>query len=233
METLSFRLECRARKCWKSMSGPLLHEQGYVSWPDFRNPFKNLYFPPALRQENASELLSLNQEDLTVEEYQQNFYDLLSFCPHINESLEAKYSHFLQGLNHDIYEMVSVCDDPTSYEGLVNRCRQDEHTIARRKSLQASRVSSSLGPRAQSFKNPVTSSSSGSGGHGKKKFQCELCGRNHPIDIFQSAIGACFRCGEVGHLKRDCPQMSIGSGSGSGSQSTIQQRTHGSLRRGS
>lgn len=86
----------------------------------------SLYFPLALCQAKTIDLLSLKQESMTLDEYQQKFFELLSFAPHINASSKAKYNHFLQGLNQEIFDRVTVFDDPTSYEGLVNRCRQVE-----------------------------------------------------------------------------------------------------------
>ncbi|XP_073118436.1 uncharacterized protein [Henckelia pumila] len=83
-----------------------------------------LHFPPALRQENSLEVLNLKQGSMSIDQYQQQFLDILPVCPHHGTSSETKYDHFLQGLNHEIYDRITVCDDPTSYEGLMNRCHQ-------------------------------------------------------------------------------------------------------------
>ncbi|XP_073133485.1 uncharacterized protein [Henckelia pumila] len=68
---------------------------------------------------------------MTIDEYQQRFIDLIPYSPHINESDASKYDIFLQGLNQDFYSQVVVCYDPTSYETLVNRCRQVENSNRR------------------------------------------------------------------------------------------------------
>ncbi|XP_073137340.1 uncharacterized protein [Henckelia pumila] len=104
-----------------------------------------------------------------IDEYQQKFIDLLPYCPHICTSYDAKYDHFLQGLNQEIFNRVTVRDNTTSYEG--------------------------------------------------------LCRRRHPPGQCNRASGACFLYGEMGHLRKDCPNL-VGeaseSGSGSGSQATGQ-----------
>ncbi|XP_073036671.1 uncharacterized protein [Primulina eburnea] len=208
IETLSFLLEGRARKWWRSTSAPIVQSQGRVTWADFRAAFMQLYFPPALRQAKTIELLNLKQGSMSVDEYQQKFFELLPFAPHISGSSEAKYDHFLQGLNQEIFDRVTVCDNPTSYDGLVNRCRQAEISLQRGRAILSSRPPSTLGPRSQSFKKSG-SSSSGSGSRssgvfrfGEKKDACVHCGKNHPSEQCRSAAGACFQCGEMGISRR-------------------------------
>ncbi|XP_073287620.1 uncharacterized protein [Primulina huaijiensis] len=221
MEVVDFMIQGKARKWWKSVSVILVQQRGWIRWEHFRQAFINHHFPPALRQAKEMELLTIKQGDSSIENYQKRFTDLFPYAPHISENSAAKYSHFLNGLNQEIYDRVSVCDDPTSYEGLVNRCRQAEISIARRKAMQASKSSRSLGPRGQSFKKSASSSSSGSGGvhnFGRKKLQCGHCGGNHQTENCR---------------KRDCPNLenlSVGGGSMAGSYSgkqsdaTVQQK---------
>ncbi|XP_073291017.1 uncharacterized protein [Primulina huaijiensis] len=252
MEVADFMIQGKARKWWKLVSSILVQQYGRIRWEHFRQAFINHHFPPALRQAKEMELLTIKQGDSSIEDYQKRFTDLLSYAPHISENSAAKYSHFLNGLNQEIFDRVSVCDDPTSYEGLVNRCRQAEISIARRKAMQASKSSSSLGPRGQSFKKSASSSSSGSGGlysFGRKKLQCGHCGGNQQTENCRKVTGACFNCGDFGHMKRDCPNLenqSVGGGSMAGSYSgkqseaTVQQKgfptqgsRHGGISQGS
>ncbi|XP_073138942.1 uncharacterized protein [Henckelia pumila] len=207
VEAATFLLEGRSRKWWKSASAPVLQEHGHVWWSDFCRLFCQLYFPPAFHQAKAIELLNLKQGSLFVDENQQKFIDLLPYCPHIGVSSEVKNDHFLQWINQENFYGVMVCDDPTSYESLVNRCRQAEISVNRAKSFQSSQPTSSLGPHAQSFKKSSSStSSSGSGGvmrFGKK-------GKSL-----------------TGYLKKNCTQAGGAGGLGSGSQTTVQQRPLG------
>ncbi|XP_073294469.1 uncharacterized protein [Primulina huaijiensis] len=166
METLGFLLEGRARNGWRSTSAPIVQSRRRVTWADS----VQLYFPPALVHANMIELLSLKQGSMSVDEYLPNFFELLPFAPHISGSSEAKYDHFLQDLNQEIFDRVTVCDDPTSYEGLVNQCRQVEINLQRGRSTLSSRPPSTLSPRSQSFKKSG-SSSSGSGSRSSGVFR--------------------------------------------------------------
>ncbi|XP_073137479.1 uncharacterized protein [Henckelia pumila] len=202
MEANTFLLEGRAHKWWRSASAQLIHDQGHALWAFFCCLFRQLHFPPALRQAKEIEHFNLKQGTMSIDEYQQKFIDLLPYCPHIGTSSEAKYDHFLHGLNQDIFDRVTVCDDPTLYEGLY-------------------------------FKNQGDTSSSSSGSGGVDRFGvqrmsfCGKCRRRHPPGQCNRDSGACFLCGEMRHLRRDCHNL-VGaasvSGSGSGSQATLQQQ---------
>ncbi|XP_073138402.1 uncharacterized protein [Henckelia pumila] len=231
METIEFLVEGRARQWWKFTSAPFFAARGTTTWIEFGTAFQKLYFTPTLRQTKASELLSLHQGTMTIDEYQQKFFELLSYCPEISTSTKMKYNMFLQGLSPKIHDRVAV-DDDMNYEGLVSRCHQVEDSLRLNRSfLSSSRTNSSLGPRIQSFKNQGVSSyssSSGSGGvhhFGKKKGQgqCATCGGRHPTDKCRRS-GAFFRCGEIGNMKRDCPQATGASTFGSGSHPSVPQR---------
>ncbi|XP_073121779.1 uncharacterized protein [Henckelia pumila] len=57
VDTLDFLVEGRAWKWWYSASAPFISAPGVATWDKFRTTFHKLYFPPALRQAKASELL--------------------------------------------------------------------------------------------------------------------------------------------------------------------------------
>ncbi|XP_073139098.1 uncharacterized protein [Henckelia pumila] len=163
METLGFLLEVNDRKWWRSTYGPFIAARGVVTWAEFWTDFERLYFPPALRQSKASELLSLRQRTMTVDEYQKKFFELLPYCPQFASSSEENYDLFLHGLNPEIHQLVAVGSDMT-YEGLVSHCHQEEDSLRRNRSMvsSSSRPASSLGPRSQSFNKQGDRDSRGS-----------------------------------------------------------------------
>ncbi|XP_073118698.1 uncharacterized protein [Henckelia pumila] len=88
-----------------------------------------------------------------------------------------------------------------TYVGLVSRCHQTEDNL-----------------RCNRWSSPILVK--------KGQRQCATCGGRHLTEKFRGS-GACFRCGEIGQMKRDCPQGSGGSASGSGSHHSVRQRSHG------
>lgn len=65
--------------------------------------------------------------------------------------------------------------------------------------------------------------------------KCGNCRGRHSSEQCKRASGACYKCDEMGHMKKDCPQMrslagfASGSGSGSavGSHAPVQQKSQG------
>nr|GFD38594.1 uncharacterized protein [Tanacetum cinerariifolium] len=42
---------------------------------------------------------------------------------------------------------------------------------------------------------------------------CTTCGRRHPGECRQ-AVGTCFKCGQAGHLQKDCKKITTAGTSG-------------------
>ncbi|XP_073124193.1 uncharacterized protein [Henckelia pumila] len=183
--------------------------------------------------------MNLKQGNMSIDEYQQKFFEFLPHCTYISNSSKGKYDLFLQGLNSDIYGQVAINDDPTSYEVLVKHFHNAENTLKRNKNFSSSfQLGNSLGPRALYLKKPGASYSSRSGSglgsgrgvfhFGKKKRQChQKCGGHHTTYICRRENGACFRCGQMGQMNRDFPQMIGGSASGSCAQASVPQKPLG------
>lgn len=113
--------------------------------------------------------MTLKQGNSSIEDYQKRFTHLLPNVPCIGENPFANYSHFLGGLNQEIFYQVVGCNGLTSFEGLVNCCRQVEITISRKTTMQAVQSSSSLGNKSSLD---------------KKKGQCKHCKGLHLSDQY-------------------------------------------------
>lgn len=133
MKVVSFLVKGRARKWWEFVSLPIIQERNRVTWANLCLDFMKI----------------ISIEIIWV----------VAFAPHINANSEAKLDHCFQALNQEIIDRVTVCDDPTSYERLVNRRRQAEVSLNCDIFIQSSRTIGTPGLRAQSFKKSASSSS--------------------------------------------------------------------------
>ncbi|GJW62006.1 zinc finger, CCHC-type, retrotransposon gag domain protein [Tanacetum coccineum] len=70
------------------------------------------------------------------------------------------------------------------------------------------------GDRQGSVRHGNGSDIQGNGGYSDYNSSppCNLCGKFHPGKACHRATGACFECGEVGHLAKDCKMGSTSSG---------------------
>lgn len=46
---------------------------------------------------------------------------------------------------------------------------------------------------------------------------CDFCGKDHPTNICRRRMGACLKCGELGHFIQDCLHMGDKPASSAGS----------------
>ncbi|XP_073137526.1 uncharacterized protein [Henckelia pumila] len=92
MQAVNFLLEGSARKWWRFTYAALVFNRGTVTWAKFCRMFRELYFPPAVRQSKANELMNLKQGNMTIDDS------------------ESKYDLFLQGLNLEIHDQDQVQD---------------------------------------------------------------------------------------------------------------------------
>nr|GFC64677.1 hypothetical protein [Tanacetum cinerariifolium] len=104
-------------------------------------------------------------------------------------------------------DVVQVANDARNYEILHERDDDDtERPDKRQKS----------GDRRQST---TQQSSHGNHGHNNdhhgsdRRSVCTTCGRRHPGEC-RRAAGTCFKCGQAGHLQKDCKKNTTASTSG-------------------
>ncbi|EOY31685.1 Uncharacterized protein TCM_038736 [Theobroma cacao] len=98
-------LEKRARTWWNSVKSRSATPQ---TWSDFLREFDGQYFTYFHQKEKKREFLSLKQGNLTVEEYETRFNELMLYVPDLVKSEQDQASYFEEGLRNEIRERMTV-----------------------------------------------------------------------------------------------------------------------------
>ena len=98
-------LEKRARTWWNSVKSRSTTPQ---TWPDFLREFDGQYFTYFHQKEKKREFFSLKQGNLTVEEYETRFNELMLYVPDLVKSEQDQASYFEEGLRNEIRERMTV-----------------------------------------------------------------------------------------------------------------------------
>ncbi|KAH7575701.1 hypothetical protein JRO89_XS02G0197900 [Xanthoceras sorbifolium] len=219
-------LKDRTKDWWKALQRR--HPEG-VSWADFKREFLEKFYPKSYRDAGVEEFFRLEQSN--------------------NE--EEKANRFAVGLNPKIRAYV-VSAAHTQYGALVEAATRVERSMAaiprprpqkwswsgssqggssksartRGQSTWSGSQRSSVGPQSSQASVMPATGSRGTTENMKTKPLCSRCGRNHTGECRQGIIG-CFRCGQEGHLMKDCPQAEPASTSEPENRSTATWQTSG------
>ncbi|XP_052113917.1 uncharacterized protein LOC110278045 [Arachis duranensis] len=164
---------------------------------------------------------------MTVTEYAKEFTRLSKSAPYLVNSEEMKVRRFVRGLAEPMFTTLMPEVGRMSFKDVLNSAYGIEVGIAERNAFKdvgkkpkmkgQFSGGSSLGgfqshhgqTNQQGYSGPFVKSTSQSSAQGSNQTRpaqpyCHQCGSYHSGICFKTT-GACFGCGQYGHLRRDCP----------------------------
>ncbi|XP_028070064.1 uncharacterized protein LOC114272540 [Camellia sinensis] len=202
---------------------------GGLTWNQFTKVFNDKYFPATYRYEKEREFLRLEQEELTVAQYEAKFISLSRFAPSFVDDVEVKCCRFTDGLDLDIKYRIRVLGI-TNYSTLVDKALTAEkdvieikvaeqqkkrhlsssyhENISNRPSKRGGHGYGSVKSSSAYQKNrehPTPTQSISNQRHASSQFTrsvCKQCGRAH-TGVCHAGTDLCFHCGQNGHLVKE------------------------------
>ncbi|TYK30962.1 ty3-gypsy retrotransposon protein [Cucumis melo var. makuwa] len=186
-----FMLTDRGTTWWETIERMLGGDVGQITWQQFKESFFAKFFSASLRDAKRQEFLNLEQDDMTVEQYDAEFDMLSRFAPEMIATEAARADKFVRGLRQDI-------------QGLVRAFRPTTHADALRLAVDLS-----LQERANSYKVVRRGEAS------RGKPLCTTCGKHH-LGRCLFGTRTCFKCRQEGHTADRCPMRLTGNAQNQG-----------------
>ena len=163
-----------------------------LTWDDFLEAFNGKYFPLEAMDAMESKFQDIRQGTRNVRDYGDEFNRHWRFAGHYLSGHDL-IRRFLKGMRVELRNSCNVRDYRDVHELIEKAAEQESGLEEERRQNQTSQNRGAKRPRdALPAAEPATA-----------RPPCERCGRYH---VGECRAGACYNCGERGHMARECPK---------------------------
>ncbi|XP_062086510.1 uncharacterized protein LOC133792620 [Humulus lupulus] len=193
-----------------------------MTWANFIQVFNKKYYSAAILATRVDEFIALVQGNSTVTEYAQKFDRLAKFAADLVPTETLRIHRFMRGLKPMIARDVKMTSSGvTTYAETLERALEAElmedriwkEGAARREAKKGNSVQGDNKrkfPENKSNEAEKKGKTNASNSNGQKQYveypQCPKCNKKHPRECRYKSR-ACYKCGQEGHIKKICPQV--------------------------